>query len=845
MIHLSIRNLLTAFLLAWLTGPIALRAQTLDPAFQTTVLKTPLVPALQSGVNSLAVQPDGKILVAGGFDFVNGSLIGKLQRLNTDGTTDASFNVGGTGANGYIAAVLLQPDGKILVGGGFNTFNELALPMVVRLNANGTLDTGFTFGTASSIRQITSLAIQPDGKILVGSGASLNGAQTGGLVRLLANGTVDPSFNIGTGVSVGSGGGAGLISAILVQANGMILIGGSFVDFNGQQYYGLTRLTTSGALDSGFLTTATSGTSLSVSSLAQQVDGKLLVGGSFTQFNGQATPHIMRLLLNGTADNTFQVGAGPNNTVRSIALDPAGNILIGGYFTQVNGINWGRVARLTATGSLDAAYGDPIGANNTVNTVVLAATGQVYVGGGFTQYNTTSNRLGLAKLGAGNGQLDNTFVSLLESRGTISQAVSLPNGQLLVAGSFLQFNGVNLTGTSSSIRRVNANGTLDTSFASPTATGTIQAVQPNGSFYLANISTLIRVLASGVVDNGFSAQLFGAGTAAVRLQGVVGLANGQILVFGQFTSYGSMSGLNGVVRINSNGTPDNTGFTPASGVAGRRIIQLFLQPSSKIVLLSQDMVSTYASTLIRLNANGTLDNTFSAGVAASDSYTALMQPDGRLLLRGSLFGTGPSNSTFLKRLTVDGAVDPTFSAPSNTYYPLAVQADGRLLAFAISGTLVNDILRLNLDGTIDTSFSPVAMIQSFFAGDDILTGVVLQPTDGKILLFGSFRYVAGQVRIGLARLSNVGLATRAAAAVRPLGLYPNPARSVVTIELPVAQAARPATLLDLNGRIVRRWTVPARQASAGLPLDAVPAGLYLLQVRGEDALYQQRLVVTP
>ncbi|HLK98205.1 MAG TPA: delta-60 repeat domain-containing protein [Hymenobacter sp.] len=146
------------------------------------MLKEPLRAGLQLAVNALATQPDRKILVAGGFDFLNGALTGKIQRLNPDGTTDATFNAGGEGANGFLSAVLIQPAGKMLVGRGFTTFNGAPLPMVVRLNANGSLDPSLAFGTATSIRQIGSLALQPDGKILVGSGATLQGPPVGGLV---------------------------------------------------------------------------------------------------------------------------------------------------------------------------------------------------------------------------------------------------------------------------------------------------------------------------------------------------------------------------------------------------------------------------------------------------------------------------------------------------------------------------------------------------------------------------------------------------------------------------------------------------------------------------------------
>ncbi|MGY3088601.1 putative delta-60 repeat protein [Hymenobacter sp. UYAg731] len=856
-------RLLLVGLFFWLNGPAVLRAQMLDATFQPTVLKTPIASLLQSGVNALAVQPDGKILTAGGFDFVNGAMVGKLQRLNADGTTDATFNVGGTGANGFLSSIVLQPDGKILVGGGFTTFNGQALAMVVRLNANGSLDPGFIFATANSTRQISSIALQPDGKILVGSGNSQPSAtnpQIGGLVRLLPNGALDASFNIGTGITQG-----GLVSAILVQADGNIVVGGSFVDFNGQNLPLLVRLTPSGAFDPTFIYN-TPNTAYyvggTISALLQQPDGKLLAAGNFGLSVAAPSVRITRFLSDGTIDNTFQTGTGPNSSVRSMARDPSGNIIIGGAFTQVNGINRNRLARLTSTGALDVNYGDPAGASSTVNAVALTPGGQAVVGGAFAQYNTVANTAGLVRLNATTGLLDNAFAPAIEARGTFNQAVPLASGQLLVNGNFTQLNGFAVPGTNASVRRLNANGTLDPSFASQaTATGLIQAVQPNGSFYLlaTQLSTptapsfLQRLLGTGAVDNGFTAALFGPTTGSVlnwaQPQGAIAQSSGRLLVFGRFTSYGSLTGLSGLVRLNADGTPDNS-FTPAAGTATRRVLQVLTQPSGKLLVVSDDTNSP-GTTLVRLNADGTADNTFTVGTAAGTGaiYSVLVQPDGRLLVSGGFTSfNGQATPYGLTRLTVDGAADPTFSGLTSNYSVFAVQPDGRLVAsrnFANPLRAASELVRLNPDGSLDTGFAPVAIPQSIFNGDDVVIGVAFQPIDGKMLLYGSFRYIAGQVRIGLARLTNIGLATKAATLLLPLMLYPNPAHATVTIEMPASAATRSATLLDLSGRTVRRWTVSARQAENQINLQGVAAGVYLLQVRAEDALYQEKLVVAP
>ena len=856
-------RLLLTTLLCWLNARAA-SAQVLDQSFQPTVLKTPFASVIQSGVNTLAVQPDGKVLAAGGFDFVNGSLTGKLQRFDAAGNPDAAFNVGGTGANGFISSIVLQPDGKILVGGGFTTFNGQALPMVVRLNANGSLDTGFSFGTASSFRQIGSIALQPDGKILVGSGTTFSSGPnpSGALVRLLPTGALDPAFNGGTTVT------SGVITTILVQVDGSIVVGGSFQGFNGQQLGNLVRLTSNGALDPAFAynTPTTNATAVaSVTALVQQPDGRLLVAGAFAQNGATTTQRLVRLLLDGTMDGNFQPGTGPNNSVRSLALDASGNILLGGTFTQVNGVNRNRVARLTATGTLDANFGDPAGANATVNAVALVPGGQVLVGGVFNQYNAVANSGGLVRLNAGTGVLDSQFAPNIEARGTITQAVPLPNGQTLVAGNFLQFNSAALPGLPNAVRRLNADGTLDASFVSqaPPVAVTIQAVQPNGSFYALGTvpgfstgtgnSTVTRLLASGGADNSFTAQSFGGATGSANtiyyLNGAVGVANGQLLVFGFFGRYGTLTGLSGLVRLSPDGTPDNT-FGPTGLPATGRISQVVVHSGGKLIVVSNDFTNG-STTLVRLNANGTPDNTFSVGTAAGTgaSYTVLVQPDGRLLVSGSFTSfNGQSTPYGLTRLTVNGTPDPTFSGLAAGYSVRQMQPDGRLLVFSSTNSATNAsnrLLRLNPDGSVDNAFVPVAIPSGIFLGDDVVNGVVFQPTDGKILLYGSFRYVAGPVRIGLARLTNIGLATRAATAIRPLSLYPNPAQAAVTVVLPAATQPRPATLLDLNGRPVRRWTLPAQQTETRLNLEAIAAGMYLLQVRGQDTVYQQKLVVAP
>ena len=851
----------TLLVLLSLGGLTRLQGQTLDPTFQATVLKTISSPSRQNTPRAVAVQPDGKVLAAGAFDFANGALAGKIQRLNADGTNDASFTPG-AGANGFIAALALQPDGKILIGGGFAAYNGTPVLNVARLNANGTLDPSFVPVGIASAQQITSLALQADGKILVGSVTELLGIANPGITRLNPTGTVDATFNAGAGATAAPGGLA-IVWSVLVQTDGKILVGGQFSAFSGQPAANLVRLNPTGSLDGSFA--PGTGPNLSVRALSQQTDGKLLIGGAFTTFDGQPAVRLARLLTTGGLDPTFATATGPNQQVQTLLVQANGSVVVGGQFTQHSGQVRNGVARVLNTGALDAGFatGTGTGTSRFVASLAQTAAGQVLVAGDFSQYDGNP-KTGLVRLTAA-GADDPAFAFTAGERGVINFAAPLSNGQLLVSGGFTELNGGAAPGFSNSVRRINANGSLDPAYT--TTASSVYGAQPDGTFY-SLISTAVpggqqfsiqRILPSGLVDNSFTSLTFGApatapGTppGAAPFQNLTVQPDGRVLVYGNFAAYGSMA-RNGIARLNTNGTID-TQFNPPAGMGPRVGINALVQPTGKIVIRYSESGpgSQPGSLLARLNADGTPDNTFSVGTGAgpNDFYTMLMQPDGKLLLSSnSLLSTlttfdGQATPFGAARLGVNGAIDNTFNGLSANYAFRLVQPDGRILAFAGSGRGSNALVRLNTDGSLDNAFAAVSIPLGIFIGDDVASNIILQPTDSKIMVFGSFRTVAGQVRIGLARLTNVGLATRAAATALPLEVYPNPTSQYLTVRLPVSAAPLQATLLDLTGRAVRRWALPAGVPTTQLDLGAVAPGVYVLRIPTAAGIYQQKVVVT-
>ena len=189
-------------------------------------------------VLTTSIQSDGKIIIGGNFTSYNGNVINRIARLNTDGTLDTTFNPG-TGANGYVYTTSIQSDGKIIIGGRFASFNGISRNGIARLNTDGTLDATFDPGTGTgtnALRYPSTTSIQSDGKIIIGGiFTSYNGIVRNNIARLNTNGTLDATFNPGTGAN-------NSVSTTSIQSDGKIIIGGSFTGYNDIGRNRITRI---------------------------------------------------------------------------------------------------------------------------------------------------------------------------------------------------------------------------------------------------------------------------------------------------------------------------------------------------------------------------------------------------------------------------------------------------------------------------------------------------------------------------------------------------------------------------------------------------------------------------
>lgn len=283
-------------------------------------------------VADMARQPDGKIIVGGEFTTFNGQACNRIARLNADGSLDASFNAG-TGANDTVNSLLLQPDGKIIVGGTFTTFNGANIRMLTRLNADGSVDSSFTapeFGGGANWR-VESLALQPDGKILAGGTFYFaTGNFQLGLCRVTTSGALDSSFDSGNGAHGSSNVDARSVLDIAVEMDGRILVAGTFSNFDNNPRGGVARLSSTGAVDGGLAPTSDG----SCNALLVQPDGRILLAGSFTTFNGESASRLVRLSSSGVVESGFAAAGGADKDVSALALQADGKVLLGGQVSM-------------------------------------------------------------------------------------------------------------------------------------------------------------------------------------------------------------------------------------------------------------------------------------------------------------------------------------------------------------------------------------------------------------------------------------------------------------------------------------------------------------------------------
>jgi len=663
-------------------------------------------------VNSITLQPDGKILVGGEFTSYQGVAANRIVRLNVDATRDNSFNAVIDFDYSGVNSIVLQSDGKILLGGWFYNYQGggsagiTSSTGMIRLNTDGSRDMSFN-SEGVFLLDVNMIAIQNDGKIL--------GVGLYSIARLNSDGTRDTSFNVGAGLD-------GDVNAIAIQSDGKVLVGGGFTTYQGVAANRIVQLNSNGTRDTNFNVGA--GLDGDVNAIAIQSDGKVLVGGWFSTYQGLSANRIIRLNSNGDRDTSFNVGSGfsgvlpgqfTDSEVVSLTVQPNGKILVGGGFGQYQGVVVNGIVRLNSNGDRDSSFNVETGFTGTysgvVNTIIIKNNDKILVGGSFISYKEKSiSNIIILNSDASVDTFDYNSVSNTGFNTDVDTIAIQSDGKILVGGKFTTYQRV----AANRIVRLNIDGTRDNSF---------------------NIST------------GFDSYV---NTIAIQ-------SDGKILVGGKFTTYQGSSA-NRIIRLNIDGTRD-TNFDIGVGFSGGtndgEILNIAIQSDGKILAVGGfiNYKGLSANRIIRLNSDGTRDSSFNMGTGFSNVARSIsIQSDGKIVVGGEFTSYQGVSANKIIRLNSDGTRDTSFNIGTgfnNSVTTLALQSDGKIVAgggfTSYNGTIVNRIVRLNSDGTRDTSFN----IGTGFDGG-VLT-LALQ-SDGKIVVGGRFTVYQGQSAGYLIRL---------------------------------------------------------------------------------------------
>ncbi len=723
-------------------------AQNLPAALTASAGFAPLVERGNGDVVWTLRANDGKIYVSGDFSSMAGAPRDGFGRLNADGTLDAAFVPARPDA--LVWAMGAQSTNKVVIGGDFESVGGIGRRFLARLNADGSLDASFT-PTFAFPGSVYALVIQPDDKIVaagVRDGSNVN------IVRLNGDGTVDSSFNVGTGFDND-------VYDMRRQADGKLVAIGPFTSYNGTSVGHIARLNANGSLDITF-NNGGSGFDGSPNVIQLQPgDGKIVIGGYFTSYDGTARNHLVRLDgTTGALDAGFVPAASASSNVGGVwqfDIQTDGAIVIAGESQLGGEVVGGGIHRLTSTGTVDAGFNPGTGFGGGADDVVVLSNGQILANPDSKSGSYNSVAIGALVRINSDGTLDATYDSGVRIPGTVNTIVPAPNGAWIVGGDFDHVNGV----ARNDLARLNADGSLDLTFMN-TGTGFNGAVnavvmQADGKVIAGGAFTcfngpsahrIVRLDTAGARDSSFGiGSGFNDDVRSLALQ-----ADGDVLVGGRFSSYGdNFQQL--LARLGPDGTLD--GAFVANGDAagwndGDKIDTLMVLPNGDIYAGGRFRAyrsgNVTDSGLIRLHRDGTRDDGVAVGGGFDGEVLSLaLQSDGKLVVGGSLsefYDVENDDFVFtgdVARLNPDLTLDGGFAATDfydGNVASVVLQPDGKIVAAGSfegygSPSLAIDVAsvaRLNINGTIDPTFrvpglaSPVTTMQFGDAGTLLIGG---------------------------------------------------------------------------------------------------------------------------
>ncbi len=753
---------------------------------------------------------NGKLLIGGTFETVNGFSAFGIARLNADGSFDHTFH-SGFADQSNVRALAELPSGKILVGGSFNNYDGSACGNFVVLNPDGTRDMSYSGVGTTSSAEINDIQLAAGNKVIVaGYFSSFNGVLRNGLVRLTSSLQVDTSFGTNyTGSSVGE------FYTVLTFPDGGIMVGGDFENYWGNSASGLIKLTATGTYDPNFNLYTPGGFNASINKLKFTADGKILMCGRFTSYGGHQTYNIVRLNSNGAVDNTFQ-----NNTLMSSGaikdcIDFNGHVIVVGGL-DFQGVNVSNMAYLSDSGSLLIGLSESLkcDSDDTIDLVEKLADGSILIGGNFYKILGKYSRSLLKFTDITTIERDfftppasdDHTAHNFSGNGSVRSISKYSNSHYLVSGRFTQFNGDTING----LARLSSNGELDPTFNAHFPAGAIITaftVQPDGKV-LVNYQNnnqdytpkLVRLHTDGSLDGSFSCPLHYVVTRILWSN-----SNTRIIIAG----YDQTSPNKAVNKLNLDGTLDPA-FTPYSSSDMLDIIEL---TNGKI------LVEERWGGVTKISATGVSDPSFNNSFSpfSTPATGFALQSDGKIIVSGS-------GGNRIYRLNANGTADATYQSEynvtANYQEPNAIelQPDGKLLVYGNQ-----EVFRFNMDGSHDPSFKQLKVTGGY------VSDFLLDST--RLLIAGDYTYVNGfpindLMGVDYSNDNTVGLNEFNSLIEESFHVYPNPLGSGEKLSWELDESIESISIYSMDGRFLKEIDVSSEEKAIDVNL---ASGSYIIR----------------
>ena len=672
---------------------------------------------------------------------------------------DTSF-ITGTGTNGgNIVTSNVLSDDSLYYGGSFSEWNGNTCGNIVRVLNNGSYDSTFVTGTGFS-SQVNVIKRQSDNKIICGGNStSYNGVSINNIARINTDGSLDTTFIQGTGFNAE-------VRDILIQSNGKIIVAGDFTSYNGNSCNYIARLNSDGSFDSTF--NIGTGFNTYLSTISFQSDEKIICGGGLTSFNGNTCNYIARLNSDGSFDSTFNIGTGFDNTVNKTFVKTDNKIVVSGTFIDFNGNTIFRYVQLNSDGSFDINFNLYTGSghiDNAIFDIYEDSYGIIFLVGNFTTFNFAGGYNGFVALFQ-NG-LINTFydISLISAGDKFSISKNVDDSKLYLSGTSYNDRIYNFyTYENISLNQKYSFGNFIGDIKSSLENNNKLLVVGNFNQYINTpVNGLLQLNLDGSIDENFNNFLF---TSFSDVLCCVFQLDGKILLGGAFTDYDGNT-ISNIVRINSDGSYDST-FITGTGF-DNTVRTISVQSDGKIICGGDftDIDGNSVLFLARLNSDGSYDSTFNIGSGLDSAcYTSVIQSDGKIILGGNFNNFNGNSVNNIVRLESDGSYDSTFITGLDGFgaliFKLKIYND-KIYVVGTFDTYQENLINIfgNLENIVrlNSDGSYDSSFSTFNSGGTGLNGVVTdiyELNDGNLMVCGQFGTYVGVPSERFAVIKNDG-----------------------------------------------------------------------------------------